>query len=66
MLGVSVLVAVLDGATRFNALHTFHSAYALMAVASAAAAVTGLALGRIRASAPEEALLVPTSVPEGV
>ncbi len=66
VLGVSVLVAVLDGATRFNALHTFHSAYALMAVASAAAAVTGLALGRIRASAPEEALLVPTSVPEGV
>jgi EmrB/QacA subfamily drug resistance transporter len=56
VLGVSVLVAILDSATRANALHTFHRAYALMAVASAAAAVVGLALGRVRASVPIEAL----------
>jgi EmrB/QacA subfamily drug resistance transporter len=56
VLGVSVLIAILDGATRANALHTFHRAYALMAIASAAAGLTALALGRVRASVPVEAL----------
>jgi MFS family permease len=56
VLGVSVLIAILDGATSANALHTFHRAYALMAVASVAAGLTGLALGRVRASVPVDAL----------
>jgi EmrB/QacA subfamily drug resistance transporter len=54
VLGVSVLIAILDSATRTNGLHTFHRAYALMAIASAAAGVTGLALGRVRAGTPVE------------
>ena len=49
VLGVSVLIAVLDGATPASALHTFHRAYALMALASAAAALVALGLGRVRA-----------------
>jgi EmrB/QacA subfamily drug resistance transporter len=54
VLGVSVLVAILGGATRANSLHTFHRAYGLMAIASAAAGLIGLALGRVRAGVPAE------------
>ena len=59
VLGVSVLIAVLDGATRADALHTFHRAYALMALASASAALVALGLGRVRAGVPVEAALEP-------
>jgi EmrB/QacA subfamily drug resistance transporter len=55
VLGVSVLVAVLDGATRANLVDTFDRAYALMAAVSVAAACAGLLLGRVRAGVPVEA-----------
>jgi EmrB/QacA subfamily drug resistance transporter len=63
VLGVSMLVAILDSATRVNALHTFHRAYGLMAVAAVCASLTGSMLGRVRASVPAEALEPAESVP---
>jgi EmrB/QacA subfamily drug resistance transporter len=56
VLGISTLVVLLGTPTPANALHLFHRAWALMALAGAIAAITGLALGRVRARhAGEEA-----------
>jgi EmrB/QacA subfamily drug resistance transporter len=55
VLGVSVLVAILGAARPGEALLSFHRAYALMAIASATAGLTGFLLGRIHAGAPAEA-----------
>ena len=52
VLGISVLIALLGGG---QSLTTFHHAYALMALPSAAAGLMGLALGRVRARDPLEA-----------
>jgi EmrB/QacA subfamily drug resistance transporter len=51
VLGISVLIALLGSG---QSLHTFHHAYALMAIPSAAAGVVALALGRVRARDPME------------
>jgi NTE family protein len=55
VLGISVLIAVL-GSDTVPTVDTFTNAYTLMAAASSAAAVAGLALGRVRARVPEEVL----------
>jgi EmrB/QacA subfamily drug resistance transporter len=56
VLGISVLIALLGSG---QSLHTFHHAYALMAIPSAAAGVVALALGRVRARNPLEAVAQP-------
>jgi len=56
VLGISVLIALLGGD---QSLHTFHQAYALMALPSAAAGVLAIALGRVRARNPLEAAVQP-------
>jgi EmrB/QacA subfamily drug resistance transporter len=61
VLGVSVLVAILGTVTRTNVIHTFDRAYAWMAVAAAAAGLTGFLLGNVRASAPSEVKLGPAA-----
>jgi EmrB/QacA subfamily drug resistance transporter len=47
VLGISTLIVVLGTPSPENALHVFHQAWALMALAAAIAAATGLALGRV-------------------
>ena len=49
VLGISTLIVLLGTPTAANALHLFHRAWALIALTGAIAAVTGLALGRVRA-----------------
>jgi EmrB/QacA subfamily drug resistance transporter len=49
VLGISALIVLLGTPTPANALHLFHRAWALIALTGAAAAVTGIALGRVRA-----------------
>jgi NTE family protein len=56
VLGISVLIALLGTS---QSLHTFHHAYALMAIPSAAAGVIAVALGRVRARNPLEAVAQP-------
>jgi len=56
VLGISVLIALLGSG---QSLHTFHQAYALMAIPATAAGVVGLGLGRVRARNPLEAAVRP-------
>ncbi len=49
VLGISTLIVLIGTPTPTNALHLFHRAWALMALMGALAALTGLALGRVRA-----------------
>jgi EmrB/QacA subfamily drug resistance transporter len=56
VLGISVLIALLGSS---ESLHTFHHAYALMAIPSAAAGVVAIGLGRVRARNPLEAAVQP-------
>jgi EmrB/QacA subfamily drug resistance transporter len=56
VLGIAILVAVLGTPRPEDAVATFHTAWRLMAITSAAAAVTALGLGRVRARDPEAAL----------
>jgi EmrB/QacA subfamily drug resistance transporter len=49
VLGISTLIVLLGTPTPTNALHLFHRAWALIALTGAIAAITGLALGRVRA-----------------
>jgi EmrB/QacA subfamily drug resistance transporter len=56
VLGISVLIALLGSG---QSLHTFHHAYALMAVPSAAAGLIATALGRVRARDPLQAAVQP-------
>jgi len=56
VLGISVLIALLGTG---QSLHTFHHAYALMAIPSAAAGLIALGLGRVRARNPLEAVAQP-------
>jgi EmrB/QacA subfamily drug resistance transporter len=59
VLGISILIVLLGTPTTANALHVFHRSWALIAVTGAAAAIAGLALGRVRARhAGEEAVAV--------
>jgi EmrB/QacA subfamily drug resistance transporter len=51
VLGISVLIALLGSG---QSLHTFHQAYALMAIPSAAAGILAIGLGRVRARNPLE------------
>ena len=54
VLGVSSLIVVLGTPSPADALHVFHRAWALIALTGAIAALTGLALGRVRAATPGE------------
>ena len=56
VLGISVLIALLGTG---QSLHTFHHAYALMAIPSAAAGILAIGLGRVRARNPLEAAVQP-------
>jgi MFS family permease len=49
VLGISTLIVLLGTPTPTNALYLFHRAWALIALTGAIAAITGLALGRVRA-----------------
>jgi EmrB/QacA subfamily drug resistance transporter len=60
VLGISILIVLLGTPTPATALHLFHRAWALMALTGAVAALTGLALGRVRARHADE---VPAPVP---
>jgi EmrB/QacA subfamily drug resistance transporter len=53
VLGIAILVAVLGTPSQQDAVATFHTAWHLMAIASASAGLTALALGRVRARDPE-------------
>ncbi|HEV8238662.1 MAG TPA: DHA2 family efflux MFS transporter permease subunit [Thermoanaerobaculia bacterium] len=61
VLGISTLIVLLGTPTPANALPLFHRAWALMALTGAIAAVTALALGRVRASHPGEETFASTS-----
>ena len=54
VLGVSTLIVVIGTPSPANALHTFHRAWALIALTGAIAGLTGLALGRVRARHGDE------------
>jgi EmrB/QacA subfamily drug resistance transporter len=56
VLGIAVLVAVIGTPRPEDAVSTFHTAWVLMAIPSAAAGVLALALGRVRARNPEAAV----------
>jgi EmrB/QacA subfamily drug resistance transporter len=56
VLGISVLIALLGTS---ESLHTFHHAYALMVIPSAAAGMVAIGLGRVRARNPLEAAAQP-------
>jgi EmrB/QacA subfamily drug resistance transporter len=56
VLGISVLIALLGSG---QSLHTFHQAYGLMAIPSAAAGILGFGLGRVRARTPLETAVQP-------
>jgi EmrB/QacA subfamily drug resistance transporter len=56
VLGISVLIALLGSG---QSLHTFHQAYALMAIPSAAAGILAVGLGRVRARNPLETAVQP-------
>jgi EmrB/QacA subfamily drug resistance transporter len=56
VLGIAVLVAVIGTPHPEDALATFHRAWVLMAIPSAAAGLLALALGRVRARNPEAAV----------
>ena len=49
VLGISALIVVLGTPSPGEALHVYHRAWALIALTGAVAALTGLALGRVRA-----------------
>lgn len=49
VLGISTLIVLIGTPAPSEALHVFHRAWALMAVAGVIAATAGLALGRVRA-----------------
>jgi EmrB/QacA subfamily drug resistance transporter len=49
VLGISTLIVLIGTPAPSEALHVFHRAWALMAVAGLVAATAGLALGRVRA-----------------
>jgi EmrB/QacA subfamily drug resistance transporter len=55
VLGISVLVVVLGTPSPGDAVDAFHSAWRLMAVPSALAALLAIGLGRVRARDPEAA-----------
>ena len=60
VLGISTLIVVVGTPSPEHALHVFHRAWALMALTGMAAALAGLALGRVRARyAGEELALEP-------
>jgi EmrB/QacA subfamily drug resistance transporter len=61
VLGISTLIVLLGTPTPASALHLFHRAWTLMALTGAIAAVTALALGRVRASHPGEETFASTS-----
>jgi EmrB/QacA subfamily drug resistance transporter len=56
VLGIAILVAVLGTPRPEDAVATFHTAWRLMALTSAAAAITAVGLGRVRARDPEAVL----------
>jgi EmrB/QacA subfamily drug resistance transporter len=66
VVGVSTLIVVLGTPTAENALHLFHQAWALIALTAAAAAVAGIALGRVHARhvEPEQAGVPVATGPE--
>jgi len=54
VLGISTLIVLIGTPSPAEALHAFHRAWALMALAGAIAATAGLALGRVRARHAED------------
>ncbi|HSS57995.1 MAG TPA: DHA2 family efflux MFS transporter permease subunit [Solirubrobacteraceae bacterium] len=61
VLGIAVLVAVIGTPRPEDAISTFHTAWALMAIPATAAGLTALALGRVRARNPEAAVTLATA-----
>jgi EmrB/QacA subfamily drug resistance transporter len=59
VLGISVLIALLGTS---QSLHTFHQAYALMAIPSATAGILAVALGRVRARDPLQTAVQPAEI----
>jgi Ca2+/Na+ antiporter len=60
VLGISGLIALLGTSSSTSVLHAYHRAWTLMAVTGAVAALTALALGRVRARhAGDEATALP-------
>ena len=59
VLGISVLIALLGSS---QSLHTFHQAYGLMAIPSAAAGMLAVALGRVRARDPLQTAIQPAEI----
>ncbi|HEY7633068.1 MAG TPA: DHA2 family efflux MFS transporter permease subunit [Thermoleophilaceae bacterium] len=59
VLGISVLIALLGTS---QSLHTFHQAYGLMAIPSAAAGILAVALGRVRARDPLQTAIQPAEI----
>jgi EmrB/QacA subfamily drug resistance transporter len=60
VLGISTLIVVIGNPSPDNALDVYHRAWVLMALAGAIAALTGFALGRVRARhAGEESVTEP-------
>jgi EmrB/QacA subfamily drug resistance transporter len=57
VLGISTLIVVL-GTPTSAALHDFHTAWTLMALAGAGAALAGIALGRVRARHADEPMAI--------
>ena len=56
VLGIAVLVAVIGTPRPEDAMSTFHTAWVLMAIPTAAAGLLAVALGRVRARNPEAAV----------
>jgi MFS family permease len=56
VMGISVLIALLGSG---QSLHTFHQAYGLMAIPSAAAGILAIGLGRVHARNPLETAVRP-------
>jgi EmrB/QacA subfamily drug resistance transporter len=61
VLGISTLIVLIGTPSPADALHVFHRAWALMALAGAIAATAGVALGRVRARHAED-LGVPVAI----
>jgi EmrB/QacA subfamily drug resistance transporter len=62
-LGVTTLIVVLGTPSPQDALHVFHQAWALIALSGVIAAISGLALGRVRARYGEEERLPTGTTP---
>jgi EmrB/QacA subfamily drug resistance transporter len=64
VLGIALLIVLIGNPSPGDVLHSFHQAWALIALTGAVTGLTGIALGRVRAQdGGEEAVLVPAIEP---